>query len=136
MSDQNPVIFYPGKTQLMPVVLNIAVSPLLLYLLRLWPWPPTTLHLAVFIITTLIAVRYLKSQLKKPRLVFDEPGIISEIDFPAGHIRGVKPYMRALRIWIDVDDREKEKVINLWWASKEDLQRIYSIACERYTLRE
>ena len=136
MTDQNPVIFYPGKKQLMPIVFNIAVSPLLLYLFRLWPWPPTMLHLGAFVLTTLIAMRYLKSQRKKPRLVFDEPGIISKIDFPAEHIKGVKPYMRALRIWIDVDGREKEKVINLWWASKEDLQRIFTIARERYPVRE
>lgn len=136
MNDQNPVVFYPGKAQLMPVVLNIAVSPLLLYLVRLWPWPPTILHLGVFVLTTVIAVRYLRSQLKKPRLVFDEPGIIGKTTYPAGNIQGIKPYMRALRVWVTIDGKEKEKVINLWWASKEDLQRIFSIASERYPVRK
>lgn len=120
----------------MPVVLNIAVSPLLLYLVRLWPWPPTILHLGVFVLTTVIAVRYLRSQLKKPRLVFDEPGIIGKTTYPAGNIQGIKPYMRALRVWVTIDGKEKEKVINLWWASKEDLQRIFSIASERYPVRK
>lgn len=120
----------------MPVVFNIAVSPLLLYLFRLWPWPPTTLHLAVFVLTTVIALRYLKAQLKKPRLVFDEPGIISKTVYPAADITGVKPYMRALQVWVLIDGKEKEKVINLWWASKDDLQRIYQIATERFAVRE
>ncbi len=120
----------------MPVVFNIAVSPLLLYLFRLWPWPPTTLHLGVFVLTTIIAARYLRSQLKIPRLVFDTPGIIGKNTYLTEDIRGVKPYMRALRVWVSIDGKEKEKVINLWWASREDLQSIFSIASERYPVRE
>lgn len=136
MSDQNPVIFYPSKSQLMPVVFNIAAAPFLLYLIQLWPWPPTVVHLGVFGLTTIIAVRYLRRQLQTPRLVFDEPGIIWKTTFPAEDILAVKPYMRALKIWVRVDGVEKEKVINLWWASKEDVQQIFAIASARYGVKE
>ena len=135
-SKQNPIIFYPGKKQLMPIVVNIAISPLLLYLFRLWPWPPTSLHMAAFFLTGILALRFYRNQLKKPKLVFDQPGIISSVTYAADDIVGVKPYMRALKVWVMIEGREKEKVINLWWASKEDLQRISSLATERYSFRE
>lgn len=136
MNEKNPVIFYPGKAQLIQVAVNIAISPLLLYLFRIWPWPPTTVHLGAFFLTTILAFRFYQSQLQRPKLVFDEPGIISSKTYAAKDIVGVKPYMRALRIWVMIDGIEKEKVVNLWWASKEDLQRIFAIACERYKARD
>ena len=136
MNEKNPVIFYPGKAQLMQVAVNIAISPLLLYLFRIWPWPPTTVHLGAFFLTTILALRFYQSQKQRPKLVFDEPGIISSKTYAANDIVGVKPYMRALRIWVMIDGREKEKVVNLWWASKEDLQRIFATASERYKVRD
>lgn len=136
MNEKNPVIFYPAKIQLIPVALNIAISPFLLYLFRLWPWPPTTIQLGAFFLTGILALRFYRAQMQNPKLVFDEPGIISSKTYAANDIVGVKPYMRALRIWIMVDGREKDEVINLWWAGKEDLQRIFAIASERYKVRE
>jgi len=130
------VSFYPGKKQLMPVAFNIAIAPMLLYLFRLWPWPPTVLHAGVFMLTSIMAVRYVKHHLQKARMVIDDRGIHCGKFYPAESIRGVKPYMRALKIWVDIDGNEKEKVINLWWASKEDLQAIFQQTAERYTLRD
>jgi hypothetical protein len=42
--------------------------------------------------------------------------------------------MRALRIKFNKDGKEKEKVLNLWWASKNDIKKIYEIASARYKL--
>ena len=136
MNDQNSIAFYPGKTQLLPIAFNIAISPVLLYLVGLWPWPPTTLHLAVFVVTTITAIRFLKSRLGKSRLVFDNAGIHCGVSYPSESISCVKPYMRALTIRINEDGKEKEKIINLWWASKEDIKKIYEIATTRYRLME
>ena len=136
MSEQDSVTFYSGKKQLMPIAFNIAVAPMLLYLFRLWPWPPTTLHLVAFILSTVLAFRYYKSRLVKPRLVFDANGIHCGASYGADVIEGVKPYMRALKIFVNVDGKQKEKVVNLWWASKEDLQSIFETAISRYQLVE
>lgn len=136
MNDDSPVEFYPGKAQLIPVAFNIALAPMLLYLLGLWPWPPTTLHLGVFFITTIMAFRFVKSRLGKPRLVFDDKGIHFGKSFAAADIRGVKPYMRALKVWVNKDGKVSEKVINLWWASKKDLQAIFAQASQRYKLMD
>jgi len=130
------VRFYPGKKQLMPIVFNIAVAPVLLYLTRLWPWPPTILHLGVFMLTTIMAMRYLRHHLKKARMQIDDSGIHCGKSYPADKILGVKPYMRALKVWLDVDGKEKEEVINLWWAGRDDLQSIVQLTTERYGLRE
>lgn len=132
----NPVSFYPGKKQLIPLAFNIAIAPMLLYLLGFWPWPPTVLHIAVFALTSTMAVRFVKHHLQKARLVIDDAGIHCGRSYPANSIRGVKPYMRGLKVWIDKDGSEIEKVINLWWASKDDLQVIFQQATERYTLRD
>ena len=133
---QSSISFYPGKKQLIPLAFNIAVAPMLLYLFGLWPWPPTVLHMAVFALTIIMAVRYVKYHLQKARMVIDDSGIHCGKFYPADSIRAVKPYMRALKVWVDIDGNEKEKVINLWWASKEDLQVIFQQASERYSLRE
>jgi len=130
------VSFYPGKNQLIPIAFNIAVAPLLLYLIGLWPWPPTVLHIAVFALTSIMAVRFVKHHLQKARMVIDEAGIHCGKSYPAENIRGVKPYMRALKVRVDVDGNETEKVINLWWASNEDLQVIFQQTAERYGLTD
>ena len=135
-SVQKAVSFYPGKKQLMPVAINIAIAPIMLYILRIWPWPPTVVHLAVFVLTSIMALRYFKYQLQKVRMVIDDSGIHCGQSYPAESILAVKPYMRALKIWINVDGKEREKVLNLWWAGKEDIQSICQLASERFSLRE
>ena len=120
----------------MPLAFNIAVAPMLLYLFGLWPWPPTLLHMAVFVLTSTMAARFVTHHLQKARMVIDDSGIHCGRSYPADSIRAVKPYMRALKVWVEIDGNEIEKVINLWWASKEDLQVIFQQATERYSLRE
>ena len=137
MSEQKTVAFFPGKTQLMPVTFNIAVAPFVLYLIGIWPWPPTVWHLGVFGVTTVIAVRYLRTRLARPGLILDEKGIhYGGRSYVDTEIEGVKPYMRALKIRVSQDGNVSEKVINLWWASREDVQAIISLVSQRYKLVE
>ena len=133
MSEQESVVFYPGKSKLIPIAFNIAVVPMLLYFSGLWPWPPTPLHIVVFVLTAVVAVKFISRSIKKPRLIFDNDGIhCGGISYPAESVISVQPYMRALRIKFNKGDREKEKVINLWWASKKDIRKIYETAAARY----
>ena len=135
MNEQEAVVFYPGKAKLIPIALNIAVVPMLLYFSGVWPWPPTTLHMIVFILTTIVAVKFIQRSIKKPRLIFDNEGIhCGGSTYPTELIISIQPNMRALRIKFDQEGKEKEKVLNLWWASKKDIKRIYEIAAERYKI--
>ncbi len=137
MSEQEPVVFYPGKIKLIPIALNIAVAPMLLYFLGLWPWPPTALHFAVFALTAIVAFQFVKRSIKKPRMIFDNEGIhFGGVSYPTKSIISIQPYMRALRIKFDKEGKEKEKIANLWWASKDDIRRIYEIATARYTVMD
>ncbi len=135
MSEQESVVFYPGKAKLIPVALNIAIAPMLLYFSGVWPWPPTVLHILVFVLTAIIAFQFVKRSLKKPRMIFDNKGIhYGGVIYPTESIIAIKPYMRALKIKIDKEGKEKEKVVNLWWAGKDDIRKIYETATARYKI--
>ena len=56
-----PQVFYSSKPRLFHMALNIAIAPVLLYLLGVWPWPPLLPHYIVFAITTLMALRFATS---------------------------------------------------------------------------
>ena len=56
-------IFYSSKPRTIHVAVNIALAPVLLYLLGIWPWPPTLPHYITFFITGLIGMRYAKQRL-------------------------------------------------------------------------
>ena len=132
MSADAPIIFYPGKLRLFHIALNIAVAPLLLYLFKIWSWPPTLIHLVVFGITAALSMRFFRVRAGKPRLVFDDAGIHCETSYAAENIRGVKPAIGALKIRIEEAGAADDQVINLWWASKADLQAITTLATARY----
>ena len=133
MNEQNQILFFPGKIQLLPISFNIAISPMLLYLSGLWPWPPSPLHAVVFILAIVVAVRFTRKSITRPRLIFDENGIqFAGVTYRSDSIVGVLPYMKALRVWINTDEGEKERLINLWWASKDDIRKIFEIATTRY----
>jgi hypothetical protein len=133
MSEQESVVFYPGKARLIPIAFNIAISPILLYLSGIWAWQPTILDIGVFVLTAIIAVQFVKQNTSRPRIIFDNEGIhCGGVSYPIESIIAIKPYMRALKIKIDNEGKEKEKVVNLWWAGKNDLRRIYETATSRY----
>jgi hypothetical protein len=130
-----PVTFYPGKKQLLPIAFNIAVAPMLLYLLGLWAWPPSLVHLVAFVFTSLIAIRFVRSHQAQPALMFDQEGIRLKRQFyPVEQIKAVKPYMRTLKIQLEIDGKTSEKVVNLWWAGGDIIESIYREATTRYPL--
>jgi hypothetical protein len=136
MSDNPPIVFYPGKIRLFHIAINLALMPLLLYLFKIWAWPPTVVHMAVFGLSAMMALRFYRVRAGKPRLMFDDAGIHGEVSYTSADIRGVKPTLGALRLRVDGEGGHGEHLINLWWASKADLREIFAIAVERYGLMD
>ena len=136
MSDSPPIVFYPGKLRLIHVASNLALLPLLLYLFKIWSWPPTVIHMGVFVLSAMMAIRFYRVRMGKPRLVFDDAGLHAEVSYASADIRGVKPTMGALKLRMDEEGAARDHVINLWWASKADVQEISRLAAERYGLMD
>ena len=134
MSANPPATFYPGKLRLIHIAINLALLPLLLYLFKIWSWPPALIHMSVFALSAMMALRFYRVRAGKPRLVFDDAGIHVEVSYACADIRGVKPTIGALKLRMDEEGGAKDHVINLWWASKADLQEISRLAVERYGL--
>ncbi len=125
-------IFYSSKPRTIHVAVNIALAPVLLYLLGIWPWPPTLPHYITFFITGLIGMRYAKLRLGQARLALDEKGLYCGEFYPAESIRNVQPVMRALKLTLMQDGEVKEKIINLGWASNNDFNVIVQLVVERF----
>lgn len=136
MTETSEIVFYPGKRRLVHIALNVALAPLLLYLLRIWSWPPGAVHMGVFGITAILGFRFYRSRVGKPRLRFDDAGLHYKTSFPATAIRGVKAEIGALKVWVEGEQGLKEHLVNLWWASRDDMQEIVRIASERYGLMD
>ena len=136
MSDNPPIVFYPGKLRLIHVAINLALMPLLLYLFKIWSWPPTLIHMGVFALSAMMAIRFYRLRMGKPRLVFDDAGLHGEVSYASADIRGVKPTLGALSIRVDEESGSKEHLINLWWASKADMREISRLALERYGMMD
>jgi hypothetical protein len=132
VSDSPPIVFYPGKLRLVHVASNLALLPLLLYLFKIWAWPPTIIHMGVFALSGFMAIRFYRVRMGKPRLVFDDAGLHGEVSYASGDIRGVKPTLGALRLRVDGEEGPAEHLINLWWASKADMREISRLALERF----
>jgi len=96
-NDGEAHIFYSSKPRTIHMAINIAIAPVLLYLLGIWPWPPTLPHYITFFITGLIGMRYAKRRLGQPRLALDEKGLYCGEFYPAESIRNVQTVMRALK---------------------------------------
>ena len=125
-------VFYSSKPRTIHMALNIALAPVLLYLLGVWPWPPTLPHYITFFITGLIAMRYAKQRIGQPRLALDESGLYCGEFYPAESIRNAQTVMRALKLTLMKDGEVKEKIINLGWASNADFQVIAQLVLERF----
>ena len=67
MSLDKPVEFYSSKPRVIHMAFNIALAPVLLYLIGVWPWPPTLPHYITFLITGLIGMRYARQRLGQAR---------------------------------------------------------------------
>ena len=125
-------LFYSSKPRTIHVAINIALAPVLLYLLGIWPWPPTLPHYITFFITGLIGMRYARQRLGQVRLAIDEKGLYSDEFYPAESIRKVQTMMRALKLTLLKDGEVREKIINLGWASNDDFGTIVRLVGERF----
>jgi len=114
------------------MAVNIAVAPILLYLVGVWPWPPTVPHYIVFAITLLIALNYLRQRWHTPRLVLDEKGLFCGQFYAAENIYRADATLRSVQLTILKDGKVKQKIISLGWASKEDYQAIVNLLSKRF----
>ena len=111
---------------------NILFSPILLYLLGVWSWPPTVPHYIVFAITLLMAVHYLRQRWHTPRLVLDEKGLFCDHFYPAENIYRADATLRSVQLTLLKDGKVKQKIVSLGWASREDYKAIVQLLSERY----
>jgi len=133
MPEQQPIQFYSSKPRLLHVAVNIALAPALVYLVGLWPWPPTLPHYLTFGVTGLLAMRYAKLRWHQPRLIIDERGLTCGEFYPWESIRHVQTVMRAFKLTLMHDDgKVSQKVLNLGWASNDDYKKIIALLNEHF----
>ena len=127
-----PQVFYSSKPRLIHMAVNIAIAPVLLYLLGAWPWPPVLPHYIVFAITTLMALRFARQRWSAPRLVLDASGLSCGKFYAADDIYRAEPSMRAVTLTLLADGKVKTKAISLGWASREDCRVIQHLLAQRF----
>jgi hypothetical protein len=132
MTENEPIKFYSSKPRLIHMAVNIAVSPILLYLLGVWPWPPSIPHYIVFAITMLIAIHYLRRRWNTPRLVLDDKGLFCSAFYPAENIYRADATLRSVQLTILKDGKVKQKIVSLGWASRDDYKAIVQLLSARF----
>ena len=132
MDNDSKQAFYASKLRILHMATNIALAPLLLYLLGAWSWPPQLPHFIVFAITGLMALHYSRRHWNTPRLELDESGLQCGDFYAADNIYKAEPAMRSVVLTILKDGKVKEKVVSLGWASREDYKTIIAILTERF----
>jgi hypothetical protein len=125
-------VFFASKPRILHVALNIALAPLLLYLLGAWSWPPQLPHYIVFAITALMALHYARRHWSTPRLRLDASGLHCGAFYPAETIYRAKPAVRSVVLTILKGGQVKDKIISLGWASREDYRTIVQLLAERF----
>lgn len=125
-------VFYSSKTRLVHMAINIAIAPVLLYLLGAWAWPPVLPHYIVFAITFMIAVRYASQRWNEPRLVLDTNGLLCGKFYSTDNIYKAEPSLRSVTLTLLTEGKVKNKVVSLGWASKEDCHAIQRLLAERF----
>ncbi|MDH3629975.1 MAG: hypothetical protein OER98_02545 [Gammaproteobacteria bacterium] len=132
MSDQTKHIFYSSKPRVIHMALNIALAPILLYLLGAWAWPPVIQHYIVFAITALMALHYARQRWTAPRLVLDDDGLTCGKFYAVDNIYKAEPSLRSVTLTVLADGKVKSKVISLGWASREDCHSIQQLLVDRF----
>ena len=132
MNTDSQQLFYSSKPRVIHMALNIALAPILLYLLGAWSWPPLLPHYIVFAITALMALHYARQRWATPRLVLDESGLTSGKFYPADIIYKAEPSLRSVTLTLLADGKVKNKVVSLGWASRPDCQAIQQLLAERF----
>ena len=125
-------VFYSSKPRVLHMALNIAIAPILLYLLGAWKWPPVLPHYIVFGIAFLIAVNYSRQRWNAPRLILNADGLSCGQFFAADNIYKAEPSLRSVTLTILADGKVKTKVVSLGWASREDCQIIQQLLAARF----
>jgi len=126
------VVFYSSKPRIVHMALNIAIAPLLLYLVGAWTWPPSLPHYIVFAIAGLMALQYARRRWSIPRLVLDESGLTCDKFYPADNIYKAEPSLRSVTLTLLSDGAVKTRVVSLGWASREDCRAIQLLLAERF----
>jgi len=132
MTDEATHLFYSSKPRVVHVALNIALAPILLYLLGAWAWPPELPHYIVFAITGLMALHYARQRWKAPRLVLDDKGLHCGTFYPAENIYRAEASIRSVTLTVLADGKVKEKIISLGWASRDDYKAIVQLLSDRF----
>ena len=132
MDNDSKEVFYASKPRILHMAANIALAPLLLYLLGAWSWPPQLPHYIVFAITALIALNYSHRHWKTPRLELDESGLQCGAFYATDNIYKAAPAMRSVVLTILKDGKVKDKVVSLGWANREDYKAIIALLTERF----
>jgi len=132
MTDEATHLFYSSKPRIVHVALNIALAPILLYLLGAWAWPPELPHYIVFAITGLMALHYARQRWKAPRLVLDDKGLHCGTFYPAENIYRAEASIRSVTLTVLADGKVKEKIISLGWASRDDYKAIVQLLSDRF----
>jgi hypothetical protein len=125
-------VFYASKPRILHMALNIALAPVLLYLLGAWSWPPSLPHYIVFAITALMALHYSRRHWTTPRLVLDDSGLTCGKFYPNDNIYKATPAIRSIVLTVLQDGKVKEKVVSLGWSSREDYRTIVQLLSERF----
>ncbi len=132
MTDENEYRFFWSKVHLVHMAINIALAPVLLYLLGLWAWPPELPHIIVFVITTLLALRYAQNRWYTPKLVLNAEGLTCGQFFPTDTIYQAQPSLRSINLLLYADGEFRRREIHLGWASRDDREAIQQLLAERF----
>lgn len=132
MTQENEYRFYWSKYHLVHMAVNIALAPALLYLLGFWAWPPVLPHIIVFVITLLLALRYVHKRWHLPRLILNDEGLTCDKFYPAETIYQAQPSLRSINLLMFSDNEFRRREINLSWASKVDREAIQQLLAERF----
>jgi hypothetical protein len=125
-------VFYASKPRILHMALNIALAPVLLYLLGAWSWPPALPHYIVFAITALMALHYSRRHWTTPRLVLDDTGLTCGKFYPIDTIYKATPAIRSIVLTVLKDGKVKDKVVALGWSSRADCKAITQLLSERF----
>lgn len=125
-------VFYARKSHLVHWALNIALAPVLLYLLGAWKWPPVLPHYIVFAITFLLGLRFAQRRWSTPQLILDDEGLFCGKFYAADHIYRTEPSWRSVTLTMLADGAVKTKVIGLGWAGRHDCQQIQQLLADRF----
>jgi hypothetical protein len=132
MDKASKQVFFASKPRILHMAANIALAPLLLYLLGAWSWPPQLPHYVVFAVTALMALHYSRRHWNTPRLELDESGLKCGAFYAADNIYKAEPALRSVVLTILKDGKVKDKVVSLGWASRADYKAIIAILSERF----